>query len=164
MNIEVDLERIALAEARLRFAHFDAELAWEIGSRIRRHAYSANLPIAIDVTLARAPLFYTALSGATPDNSEWIRRKKNVVERFHKSSYAVSLEMQQKGTTLEARTGAPFADYVAAGGSFPIRIGGSQSVLGSVTVSGLPQREDHQLVVRTLADVLGQDASGLVLD
>jgi uncharacterized protein (UPF0303 family) len=30
-------------------------------------------------------------------------------------------------------------------------------IIGSVTVSGLPQRADHQLVVEVLCDLLGRD-------
>ncbi len=45
-------------------------------------------------------------------------------------------------------------DYMAHGGSFPIRLAGP-TCIGAVTVSGLPQREDHALVTRTLAEFLG---------
>jgi len=36
-------------------------------------------------------------------------------------------------------------------------------VIGSVTVSGLPQRMDHQMVVEALCAVLGQDFGALAL-
>lgn len=40
------------------------------------------------------------MDGTTPDNVEWVRRKSNVVARFHRSSYAVGLREKQKGQTI----------------------------------------------------------------
>lgn len=164
MDIANDLARIALQEERLRFDRFDAGVAWQIGSWLRNTAVARGQSIAIDIVLNGAPLFYCALVGATPNNAEWIRRKKNVMSRFHKSTYAVGLEYTRNETTLEVRTGAPLADFATAGGCFPIRIKGSEAVLGSITVSGLPEREDHELVVQALAEHLGLDPASLALD
>jgi uncharacterized protein (UPF0303 family) len=164
MDIAKDLERIALQEQRLQFDRFDADVAWTIGSAIRGVAAAQGKSVAIDVTLAGALLFYSAMPGATPNNAEWIRRKKNVLHRFHKSTYAVGLDYKKNDTTLEARTGAPLADFVTAGGCFPIRIKGSAAVLGSITVSGLPERHDHDLVVKVLADHLGIPLDSVALD
>jgi uncharacterized protein (UPF0303 family) len=164
MDIPKDLERIALQEQRLQFDRFDAEVAWKIGSSLRSAAVELGKSVAIDITLAGAPLFYAAMLGATPNNADWIRRKKNTLSRFHKSSYAVGLEYQRSDTTLEARTGAPLVDFVTAGGCFPIRIKGSAAVLGSITVSGLPERQDHELVVRVLAEHLGIEPESVALD
>ena len=164
MDIAKDLARIALQEQKLQFERFDAGVAWEIGSWLRNAAAAQNQSIAIDITLAGAPLFYHAMLGATPNNAEWIRRKKNVLNRFHKSTYAVGLEYQRNNSTLEARTGAPLVDFVTAGGCFPIRLRGSAVVLGSITVSGLPERHDHELVVRAIAQHIGADIAELALD
>jgi len=41
------------------------------------------------------------------------------------------------------------ADYVDAGGSFPIRIEGV-GVVGTITVSGLSQEADHRLATEAL--------------
>jgi uncharacterized protein (UPF0303 family) len=164
MDIAKDLERIALQEQRLQFDRFDSEVAWKIGSALRSAAQDQGKSVAIDITLAGALLFYNAMPGATPNNAEWIRRKKNVLNRFHKSTYAMGLEYQRNDTTLEARTGAPLADFVTAGGCFPIRIKGSAAVLGSITVSGLPERQDHELVVRVLAEHLGIEPRSIALD
>jgi uncharacterized protein (UPF0303 family) len=164
MDYARDLARIALQEERLQFERFDASVAWEIGRWLRDTAIEQGNSIAIDITLAGAPLFYCALPGATPNNAEWIRRKKNVVARFHKSSYAVGLGYQQSNSTLEQRTGAPLADFVTAGGCFPIRIKHSAAMLGTITVSGLPERDDHELVVRAIAEHVGIDPASVALD
>jgi uncharacterized protein (UPF0303 family) len=164
MDILKDLERIALQERELQFDRFDADVAWKIGTGLRSAAAAQGRSIAIDITLANSLLFYCAMPGATPNNAEWIRRKKNVMNRFHKSTYAVGLDYRRNDTTLEARTGAPLADFATAGGCFPIRIKGSAAVLGSITVSGLPEREDHELVVKVLSEHIGVPLANVALE
>jgi uncharacterized protein (UPF0303 family) len=82
--------------------------------------------------------------------------------RFHRSSYAVGLSFQRQGTTLEAKTGAPSSDYATHGGGFPILLPDG-TCIGAITVSGLPQREDHELIVAVLAEYLGQPLAELAL-
>jgi len=85
------------------------------------------------------------------------------VARFHRSSYAVGLKLEAKNDTLTAQQGLPLADYATHGGSFPLTVAGA-GVVGSVTVSGLPQRDDHELVWRRLCAMLGRDYATLRLD
>jgi uncharacterized protein (UPF0303 family) len=158
-----DLEKIAVEERELQLPRLDAQVAWDLGSRIRNMALERGLTLAIDVRRFGQPLFYAALDGATPDNAEWVRRKSNVVARFHRSSYAVGMTLKMKGTTLLERYGLPVADYAADGGSFPLAVKGA-GVIGSVTVSGLPQRDDHNLVVEALCAMLRLDFAELRLE
>ncbi len=163
MGLSEDLERIALQERELRLPNLDAQAAWEIGSRLRGLAAERGLKLVVDVRRFGQPLFYTALDGTTPDNAEWVRRKSNVVARFHRSSYAVGLTLKLKETTLLDRYGLPVADYAADGGSFPLIVENA-GIVGSVTVSGLPQRDDHNLVVEALCAHLGHDFADLRLE
>jgi uncharacterized protein (UPF0303 family) len=156
-----DIARIALQERTLVFPAFNEETAWRLGSRLRTLALDRNLIVVIDVRRPAHPLFYAALPGTTPDNAEWVRRKSNVVFRFHRSSYAVGLDLEQKQSSLEAR-GLPTADYASHGGSFPIRVVNA-GIVAAVTVSGLPQRADHELVVEALSAELDQDYAELRL-
>jgi uncharacterized protein (UPF0303 family) len=156
---ENDLAAIAEQERELHFSRFDEEAAWRLGSRLRDSATSRKLGIVIDVRRFGQALFYSALAGASPDNAEWVRRKSNLVARFHRSSYAIGLDM---GASLFEKYGLPVADYAAHGGGFPIRVHGV-GVIGSVTVSGLPQRADHELVVEALCAELGKDYANLAL-
>lgn len=156
---EDDLAAIAIQERELQFTRFDEDVAWQLGSRLRESATSRKLAIAIDVRRIGHPLFYAALTGTSPDNAEWVRRKSNLVARFHRSSYAVGLDM---GATLVEKYGLLMSEYAAHGGSFPIRVSGA-GVVGCVTVSGLPQRADHELVVEALCTELGKDYATLAL-
>ncbi|WP_421873681.1 heme-degrading domain-containing protein [Pararhizobium sp.] len=162
MSIDADLERIALQEKELQFDSFSLETAWALGSLLREMAVERKLGVVIDVTLFSMPVFYTALEGSTPDNPNWVRRKRNSVFRFLKSSYAVGLSLAQQETTLQAKFGLPDAEFAPHGGSFPIVVRGTGCV-GAVTVSGLPQRDDHIMVVEALATLLGKDIDGLKL-
>jgi uncharacterized protein (UPF0303 family) len=154
MGLSEDLERIALQEQELVLPRLDAQVAWELGVRLRTMAEERGLALVVDVRRFGQPLFYAVLEGTTPDNAEWVRRKSNVVARFHRSSYAVGLGLKLKNTTL--------ADYAADGGSFPLKVAGA-GIVGSVTVSGLPQRSDHELVVEALCGLLGRDYAALRL-
>ncbi len=163
MALAQDLARLALQEERLQFQNFDANTAWNIGVRLRALAEARGLPVAIDLQVNGHALFFTALPGATPDNSEWIRRKRNVVQRFRRSSYAVGLKLQNEGKTLTEHFGVDERDYAPHGGCFPIKLHGT-GCIGTITVSGLPQRADHELIVEVLAELLEQPLQELALE
>lgn len=161
MGLSEDLDQVARQERELQLTHMDELLAWQIGVRLRTMAEERGLSIVVDVRRFGQPLFYTALEGTTPDNVSWVQRKSNVVARFHHSSYGVGLHMKMKNDSLEAR-GLPINEYASHGGSFPLAVIGA-GIVGSVTVSGLPQRADHELVVEALCGLLGRDYAELKL-
>lgn len=163
MNIDKDLSRIARQEQELQFERFDLDTAWELGSLLRKMAVERKFGVVIDITLFSMQVFYAALEGATPDNPNWVRRKRNTVFRLFKSSYATGLGLVKQQTNLQAKLGLPDAEYAAHGGSFPIVVKGT-GCIGAVTVSGLPQREDHNLVVEALATLLDKDHDALKLE
>ncbi|WP_104665605.1 heme-degrading domain-containing protein [Ensifer adhaerens] len=163
MNIDRDLARIVRQEQELQFDRFDLDTAWALGSLLRKTAAERKLGVVIDITLYSMQVFYAALEGATPDNPNWVRRKRNTVFRLFKSSYATGRELAKAQTNLQAKLGLADADYAAHGGSFPIVVKGT-GCIGAVTVSGLPQREDHNMVVEALATLLGKDHGALKLE
>lgn len=162
MGMNEDLERIGLQERELVLPHFDAKTAWELGLRLRTMAAERNLAVVIDVRRFGELLFYAAMEGTTPDNIEWVRRKTNVVARFSRSSYAIGIKEKIKNETLLESQGLPLIDYATHGGSFPLTVSGA-GMVGSVTVSGLPQRSDHELVIEALCAMLGRDYEQLRL-
>ena len=162
MGLNEDLERIALQERDLQLPRLDAQIAWELGSRMRAIAVERGLAVVIDIRRFGQPLFYAALDSTTPDHPEWVRRKSNVVARFHTSSYIAGLKEKLKNQTLAETQGLSVADYATHGGSFPLTVTGA-GVVGSATVSGLPQRADHELVVEALCAVLGRNYADLKL-
>ena len=115
MNLNRDLEMIAKQERELVFPEFDEETAWKLGSKLRELSLARRLPVAIEIKRFGQPLFYSALDGSTPDNAEWVRRKGNIVGRFHRSSYAIGLELKRTNSTLAEKHELPSADYASHG-------------------------------------------------
>jgi uncharacterized protein (UPF0303 family) len=162
MDIAHDLQVIAHQERALVYTQFHSDEAWQLGTQLREMALARDAALVIDVRTFERQLFHVALDGTVPSNARYVERKAKTVEHFHRSSYAIGLMLQQQNTTLTEKHGLDLASYAVHGGGFPIRVANA-GVIGSVTVSGLPQRDDHQLVVEALCAVLGQDFSALSL-
>ena len=147
------IDEIEEQERRLVFAKFDEADAWALGCLLVNLATQRGLPVAVDIRRGEQQLFHAGLPGSTADNDAWIARKVRVVNRFAASSYLIGRQLAAKGRELDAAMGVDPAQFAAHGGAFPIRITGV-GVVGVVTVSGLPQAEDHALVVEAIETFL----------
>ncbi|MEU9892919.1 heme-degrading domain-containing protein [Streptomyces phaeochromogenes] len=136
-------------ERRLTLPHFTYDDAWALGTLLVELAREQGAPVAIDIRRAGQQLFHAALPGSTPDNDAWIDRKRRVVERYAASSLLVGTRFRAKNTTFEDSSRLDPDIYAAHGGAFPITVEGA-GVIGTVVVSGLPQLEDHAMVVEAL--------------
>ncbi|MFF7854897.1 heme-degrading domain-containing protein [Streptomyces sp. NPDC007904] len=143
------VEELEAQERRLVFRRFTYEDAWALGSLLVEMARERQVPVAVDIHRAGQQLFHAALPGSAPDNDAWIARKRRVVERYGSASYLVGARHRAKGTTFEESSRLDPDTYAAHGGSFPITVEGV-GVIGAVTVSGLPQLQDHRFVVEAL--------------
>ncbi|KFG03399.1 MULTISPECIES: heme-degrading domain-containing protein [Streptomyces] len=147
------IEELEAQERRLVLPRFTYDDAWALGSLLVDLAREQGAPVAVDIRRGPQQLFHAALPGSTPDNDAWIDRKRRVVERYAHSSYLVGARFRAQGTTFEASSRLDPDHYAAHGGSFPLTVEGT-GVIGTVTVSGLPQLEDHEMVVRALEQLL----------
>ncbi len=163
MAIADDLQKISTQENALVFSRFDHDIAWSLGVRLRALAVERQHAVVIDVRRFGQQLFFAALSGTTPDNADWVRRKTNTVARFLRSSYSIGLQLELKQSNITEKYALPAEDYVTHGGSFPISVIGA-GVIGAATISGLAQRADHELVVEALCAELRQSYAELRLD
>jgi uncharacterized protein (UPF0303 family) len=136
-------------EQRLVFDRFDNTDALALGALLVDLAASRDLPVAVDIRRGTQQLFHAALPGSTTDNDHWIQRKVRVVERYGASSYLVGRRLAANDRQLDAGMGVDPRDYAAHGGAFPVRIR-DVGIVGVVTVSGLPQADDHALVVEAV--------------
>ena len=150
-------ERLVAEEAELQFERFTLDDAWQLGTRLRAAAEAAGHPVAIAIWLGPQRVFHTALPGASADNDGWLDRKHRVVERYGRASLLVGEAFRAKGEDFDTHARLDPAEFAAHGGVVPIRILGS-GMIGAVGVSGLPQRDDHDLVVAQLRAYRQQQA------
>jgi uncharacterized protein (UPF0303 family) len=142
-------------EEQLVFRAFDNTDAWRLGAEMVAVATERSLPITIDIRRNGHQLFHAAMPGTTAENDSWIERKVNVVNRFGAASYLVGRRLAASGRELDEALGVEPRLFAAHGGAFPVRIVGV-GVVGTVTVSGLPQAEDHAFVTEMIAAFLSR--------
>ncbi len=150
------LKQLLQEEQELQFTKFNEDVAWQLGSQLVEMARSRNLPVTIDIMRGTHQLFHASLRGTSPDNDEWVKRKVRLVYRFGHSSFYMGQLLKSKGKTIEQSYLISESEYAPHGGCFPIIIK-EIGVVGTVTVSGLPQEEDHKLVVEAIRKYLAEE-------
>lgn len=135
-------------EERFQFSVFSQTDAKEVGDMLYETSRSHSGPVAIEITLNHLVIYRFFPDGTNRNNELWLRAKANTVEMLGISSYHFAAQLKETGETQEERR-MPRETFAACGGGFPIRIRGG-AVIGSICVSGLPDWEDHQVIVDTL--------------
>jgi len=151
------LQELLQQEEELQFTGFTNGMALELGMALLNAARTHGQPVTIDITRHGQQLFHYAMSGTSADNDHWIKRKNNVVARFGHSSYYMGRQLASAGQSMEEKYLLPSSEYAAHGGAFPLIVR-DVGVVGSITISGLPQAEDHEVVVTTLRAFLQEQA------
>lgn len=151
-RIEEQIAHIEEQEKTLVFPTFSHEDAWRLGSLLVELARSRSLPIAIDITRGDQQVFHVGLAGSSANNDGWVARKIRVTRLFGTSSLLKRLRSElPDGEGLGALDPAL---YAFSGGCCPVTMAGGV-IVGTVTVSGLPDVEDHALVVEAIERFLG---------
>ncbi|MHA6757805.1 heme-degrading domain-containing protein [Streptacidiphilus sp. PAMC 29251] len=140
-------------ERDLRLTRFDNDDAWRLGVLLVGLARDRGLAVTVDIRRGEQQLFHCALPGTSADNDAWIERKTRVVRRYGESSYRVGQRFRDGGSSFEEKSRLAPDLFAAHGGAFPLHIAGV-GVVGTVAVSGLPQVQDHLLVVEALGRFL----------
>lgn len=145
------IARIEEQERHLILPRFNNGDAWRLGTVLVDLARSRSAPVTIDIRRNGQQLFHYALPGTSADNDAWIQRKVRTTDRYGHSSYLVGLRCAANETTFEDSSRLDPDIFAAHGGAFPITLAGT-GVIGTVAVSGLPQADDHDLVVSALQE------------
>ena len=153
MNYAALIEELKKQEQELQFASFSNEDAVTIGLDLYRMAKERDLPITIDITRNGQQLFHLAMPGTSADNDFWVSRKIRLANRFQTSSYRMNVELRSEEHTLESRYEVSHYEFAAHGGCFPVIIKNT-GMIGTITVSGLAQEDDHALVVEAIRNFL----------
>jgi uncharacterized protein (UPF0303 family) len=156
MKMEDILKTLLQQEQELQFTSFNETTAWQLGTQMVEHAMRENLPITIDITRGQQQLFHYSLPGTAADNDEWVKRKVRLVNRFGHSSFYMGQLLKHKGKTIEQSYLISESEFAAHGGCFPIIVKGT-GMVGTITVSGLPQEEDHKLVVESIRAFIAKE-------
>lgn len=138
----------------IRLNKFDSAVCWKLGS-IARDLSIERYPkkaVVIDISLASGQVLFHSVTndGTSLDNDQWIARKKRTVLRFGKSSFYIGQKLRIKKLPMEDALFVSPIEYASHGGSVPIRVKGVDGVIGTLTISGLAQEEDHLLAIEVL--------------
>lgn len=143
------IARLEEEQDGLQLLRFTNDDAITLGMLVVATARREGLSITVDIRRNGHQLFHAALPGTSADNDAWIERKVRLVDRFGRASLLVRYELERSGDRVEASLGLDPLAHAAAGGSIPLVVRDVGPV-GTLTVSGLPQEDDHDLVVRVL--------------
>jgi len=147
------LETLTQQEHELQFTAFGSDTALALGLKVIELARNRQKSVTVNITVNGKVLFHHAMQGASADQADWIRRKNNVVARFGRCSFFIGIDHKHRGVAFEEISYLDPADYAAHGGAFPVTIR-NVGMIGTVTVSGLRQAEDHAIAVEALRAVL----------
>lgn len=138
--------------ARLVLPRFDETTALRLGAILMELAHGK--PLVINIRNAHRTYFHAALPGSQAENDAWARRKSNMALFAGKPSMLTALRYHQSGRSL-AEAGLSEMDHALSGGAVPVVVR-HVGMVAVATVSGLPQEEDHRLVVRALQMLMAE--------
>ena len=147
-NADTRLAQLLEDEELAQLEHFGYAEAWELGAWVIDRARRDKLAVAVSVTLGEQRAFSAALEGTSHDNDLWLDRKIGVVQMFAHSSYYVQHLFARQGRDFRVESRLDPALYAAAGGGFPIRVGGM--LVGAIAVSGWHEDGEHALAVEAI--------------
>jgi uncharacterized protein (UPF0303 family) len=150
------IELVTRQNEALDLPSFTYDDAFEVGCDIVRRATDPNRTVAVSIVFGEQRIFHAARPGTTADNDDWLARKIRLVLRFNAPSLLIREQFTTAGIGIAQLPHLDPARYALAGGAFPLRVNGS--LIGAIAVSGLTDREDHDLVVAALEAFLAARA------
>ena len=131
----MDIQSLEAEANRLVLPRFNETVALRLGAILIELA--AGLGVVINI-----------------HNDNWARRKSNTVLVMGRASMLVGLRNAERKRTL-ATEGLDEANHADHGGAVPVRVTGV-GMVAVCTVSGLPQEDDHRLVIKGLEALLAE--------
>lgn len=137
-------------EKMIVFTYFNSSLAYQIGHYLAEKSMNESIKLCINIYAYNKCLFHFSSDLTTPDNDNWLRRKRNAVLHFSDSSKNLYEKLNGDQTLIKSKYGLDLSDYSIIKGGYPIIIENSGCV-GAICVSGQSPDQDHDLVLEAIS-------------
>ncbi|ATC35238.1 heme-binding protein [Elizabethkingia anophelis] len=134
---------------RIELDSFSNRIGFDMGVKIIDLAKSRNQHIAVEVCRLNYTIFLYVDDTLPVDKHNWLRRKANIARQFEESSLSVKNDLKEGNMNLEKTFGLDEKDFLAKGGAIPIFVKNG-GMIAVVTVSGLHDEEDHNIIIEAL--------------
>ncbi|WP_278554597.1 heme-degrading domain-containing protein [Elizabethkingia bruuniana] len=134
---------------RIELESFSNRIAFDMGVKIIDLAISRNQHIAVEICRLNQTVFLYVDDTLPVDKHNWLRRKANIARQFEESSLSVKNDLKEGSMGLEKTFGLDGKDFLAKGGAIPIFVKNA-GMIAVVTVSGLHDEEDHNIIIEAL--------------
>ncbi|MCT4141246.1 heme-binding protein [Elizabethkingia anophelis] len=134
---------------KIELDRFSNRIAFDMGVKIIDLAKSRNQHIAVEVCRLNQTVFLYVDDTLPVDKHNWLRRKANITRQFEESSLSVKNDLKEGNMNLEKTFGLDEKDFLAKGGAIPIFVKNG-GMIAVVTVSGLHDEEDHNIIIEAL--------------
>lgn len=134
---------------RIETESFNNRIALEMGLAIVQLAKERSQNVAIQIDRLNHTVFLYLDENLPADKHNWLRRKANVSKHFEESSLSVKNDLASGKMTLEETFALDNKEYLARGGSIPVFVKNA-GMIAIITVSGLHDEEDHQIIIDAL--------------
>ncbi len=143
-NYELYLQQ----EKQYLFPEFSRADVWELACDLIESNKDYPKQVAMEIYIENVMMFRYFPAHAGTLQEMWLKKKRNTVLALGKSSVlsAAELAMNEK-TILDVVPGLPNPDdYAVCGGGVPLRTQDGH-IFGTVCVTGLPDIQDHALIM-----------------
>ncbi len=134
---------------KIELDRFSNRIAFDMGVKIIDLAKSRNQHIAVEVCRLNQTVFLYVDDTLPVDKHNWLRRKANITRQFEESSLSVKNDLKEGNMSLEKTFGLDERDFLAKGGAIPIFVKNG-GMIAIITVSGLHDEEDHNIIIEAL--------------
>jgi uncharacterized protein (UPF0303 family) len=128
-------------------AKFNQDDAWSLCVIANDLAIERGYPIVIDIRKESTCLFTVKLPGATDENLNWARRKRNLTLLTKLASWEHD-KARKAGHDIVVERHLDEKNYASHGGCVPIFV--KDELVATLTISGLPSKDDHDFAVECL--------------
>ena len=142
----------------LQYDVFSREDALALGMKIAELAKEKyHGSAAIRILEDGMTVFAYKMSGSSPENDWWAKKKLAVSRQSNTSSLRAEAEAGLREAFWLARPD----NYAACGGCFPVKMKAGPS-WACLLVSGLEHYEDHQVIADAMAWQLGKESPSII--